>query len=204
MARARETGIWMNTDRTISSRVRRRSPTKMSSTRSRRKLPRPTNWVGGPKPFQLKKLEYAATTIGVSTSRPKTSSAGVRNRTIVGQLRRRPRRRGVADSCGGWSGGASSPPGRSLVSTGSSALLGGVGDSLRDLFRRRLARQQLRHAVVDLLTHRGRVRLVQLQLEGGRRGERLSHQFEVGIRDGVLGGLDDRQHAGGLGLDTRV
>jgi hypothetical protein len=93
----------MASDSTISSNARRRSPTKTSSTSSRWKFSRPTNVLGTPKPFQVKKLLYAATTMGVSTSTVNNTSAGLRNAATVPQGRRR---RGEAATGGGGTLGA--------------------------------------------------------------------------------------------------
>src|SRR5262245_49073291 len=87
---------------------------------------------------------------------------GSRNRVIVSRPRRRRRGRGLAAGAAG--GSAAAVLDRTSVSIQLQGLRD-LGDVLGNLLRAGLAGEERRHAVVDLLAERGRVRLVQVELE---------------------------------------
>src|SRR5262245_41349725 len=197
MARPSEAGSWNARLSAMSTSMCQRSPTKILSAISRRKLPSPTKSVGMPPyPFHRKTLAYAATTIGATTRRLNSTMAGNRKIAMVSHLSRRrarrdptragvPAARGPVPICGCVSATAGRLP------------LSPTGDVFHDLLGGLLAGHELRDAVVDLLANGRRVRLVEIELERGRLGQGRRHQLEVGVGDGAVHALDHGQEVVG-------
>src|SRR6478752_5024022 len=172
----------------------------------------------GPRPFHLYRLKWAAWTIGTRTKTAYSRRAGARKSAMVSHRAERPGLPverpssaciailplGSAEVDRAGRPGGSRPARSRCESACWRRLLGGCGvrDRLADLGRIRTAQEEGDGRIVDRRAHRGRGRLVEVQLHELGLAARVEDGLEVRVAHGALG-ADGRGQADAIGVELR-